>query len=94
MHNTNENIKWRATGSFVEEGYEFGGFSYGVKAGAQVAAEDGVLGLRSSMEDMMVVHGSLIKEGSIDEHMAQTNHNSHGGSTIESDHVKGVRDSF
>ena len=87
MHNTNEKIKWRATGSFVEEGYEFGGFSYGVKAGDEVAAEDGVLGLRSSMEDVMVVHGSLIKDGSIDEHMvAHNNHNNHnnkGGSTLE-----------
>lgn len=84
MHNTQENIKWRTTGSFVEDGYVFGGFSFGVKPGEDVAAEDG-LALRNSTEERMVVHGSLIHDGSIECALG-----TEGGSVEEKD----VRDSF
>ena len=53
MHNTLENIKWRATGSFTDENYVFSGFSF---EGAD---------LEANAEIALTMHGSLIKQGSI-----------------------------
>jgi len=54
MHNTIENMKWRATGSFADEDYIFSGFSCGPE-------EDG-----NRVQPENAHHGSLIKNGSIE----------------------------